>query len=160
MGEITTLVKYLNSRQPAPHAREGFPPDLMATPAPGSSESSIWSTGLKPRPGLAVRGVAEHLIRLDLVILDELGYLPFAQSGRQLLFHLISRLYLCRKAEIVSADRTARIGQNMHDKKLILSLLTALFRAVSLQRVIERATPYRTGSHRRSIINAFGESPP
>ena len=32
---------------------------------------------------------AEHLVRLDLVILDELGYLPFAQSGGQLLFHLI-----------------------------------------------------------------------
>ena len=31
--------------------------------------------------------------RLDFVILDELGYLPFAQSGGQLLFHLISRLY-------------------------------------------------------------------
>jgi hypothetical protein len=28
-----------------------------------------------------------------LVILDELGYLPFAQSGGQLLFHLVSRLY-------------------------------------------------------------------
>ena len=27
------------------------------------------------------------------VILDELGYLPFAQSGGQLLFHLVSRLY-------------------------------------------------------------------
>jgi DNA replication protein DnaC len=26
-------------------------------------------------------------------VLDELGYLPFAQSGGQLLFHLISRLY-------------------------------------------------------------------
>lgn len=25
--------------------------------------------------------------------MDELGYLPFAQSGGQLLFHLISRLY-------------------------------------------------------------------
>jgi DNA replication protein DnaC len=37
--------------------------------------------------------IAEHLSRLDLVILDELGYLPFAQSGGQLLFHLISRLY-------------------------------------------------------------------
>jgi DNA replication protein DnaC len=36
---------------------------------------------------------AEHLVRLDLVVLDELGYLPFAQSGGQLLFHLISRLY-------------------------------------------------------------------
>jgi hypothetical protein len=30
---------------------------------------------------------------MDFVILDELGYLPFAQSGGQLLFHLVSRLY-------------------------------------------------------------------
>jgi DNA replication protein DnaC len=36
---------------------------------------------------------ADALARVDLVILDELGYLPFAQSGGQLLFHLISRLY-------------------------------------------------------------------
>ena len=37
--------------------------------------------------------IADHLTRLDFVVLDELGYLPFAQSGGQLLFHLISRLY-------------------------------------------------------------------
>jgi len=37
--------------------------------------------------------IADHLSRIDLLILDELGYLPFAQSGGQLLFHLISRLY-------------------------------------------------------------------
>ena len=37
--------------------------------------------------------IADHLCRLDFVVLDELGYLPFAQSGGQLLFHLISRLY-------------------------------------------------------------------
>jgi DNA replication protein DnaC len=37
--------------------------------------------------------LADYLTRLDFVILDELGYLPFAQSGGQLLFHLISRLY-------------------------------------------------------------------
>jgi DNA replication protein DnaC len=36
---------------------------------------------------------ADRLTRLDLVVLDELGYLPFAQAGGQLLFHLISRLY-------------------------------------------------------------------
>jgi DNA replication protein DnaC len=35
----------------------------------------------------------DRLCRLDFVILDELGYLPFAQSGGQLLFHLVSRLY-------------------------------------------------------------------
>src|SRR6201994_4361810 len=37
--------------------------------------------------------LAEYLTRMDVVVLDELGYLPFAQSGGQLLFHLISRLY-------------------------------------------------------------------
>jgi IstB-like ATP binding protein len=37
--------------------------------------------------------LADHLTRMDFVVLDELGYLPFAQSGGQLLFHLISRLY-------------------------------------------------------------------
>jgi DNA replication protein DnaC len=37
--------------------------------------------------------VAEYLARKDFVILDELGYLPLAQSGGQLLFHLVSQLY-------------------------------------------------------------------
>jgi hypothetical protein len=37
--------------------------------------------------------IAEHLTRMDFIVLDELGYLPFAQAGGQLLFHLVSRLY-------------------------------------------------------------------
>jgi len=37
--------------------------------------------------------LADHLTRMDFLVLDELGYLPFAQSGGQLLFHLVSRLY-------------------------------------------------------------------
>ena len=37
--------------------------------------------------------IAERLIRHDLVILDELGYLPFSASGGALLFHLLSKLY-------------------------------------------------------------------
>jgi len=37
--------------------------------------------------------LADYLCRKDFVALDELGYLPFAQAGGQLLFHLISRLY-------------------------------------------------------------------
>ena len=44
--------------------------------------------------------LADQLARRDLVILDELGYLPFAQTGGQLLFHLVSRLY----------ERTSIIG--------------------------------------------------
>jgi DNA replication protein DnaC len=41
------------------------------------------------RPGR----LADYLCRKDFVVLDELGYLPFAQTGGQLLFHLVSRLY-------------------------------------------------------------------
>lgn len=37
--------------------------------------------------------LANRLCSTDLVILDELGYLPFSQAGGALLFHLISRLY-------------------------------------------------------------------
>jgi DNA replication protein DnaC len=37
--------------------------------------------------------LAERLVRLDLIILDELGYLPFSPSGGALLFHLLSKLY-------------------------------------------------------------------
>ena len=36
---------------------------------------------------------ADLISRPDFLILDELGYLPFAQTGGQLLFHLISKLY-------------------------------------------------------------------
>lgn len=37
--------------------------------------------------------LASQLRRLDLVVLDELGYLPFPRSGGELLFHLLSKLY-------------------------------------------------------------------
>ena len=41
------------------------------------------------RPGR----LADYLTRMDCVGLDELGYLPFARTGGQWLFSLISRLY-------------------------------------------------------------------
>ena len=37
--------------------------------------------------------IANRLVHSDLVILDELGYLPFSASGGALLFHLLSKLY-------------------------------------------------------------------
>jgi len=37
--------------------------------------------------------ISARLLRFDMVLLDELGYLPFSKNGSQLLFHLISKLY-------------------------------------------------------------------
>jgi hypothetical protein len=59
-------------------------------PGADSSTSSIWSTSWnRKRPAAAAAGGEAAA----LTIIDELGYLPFSQSGGQLLFHLISKLY-------------------------------------------------------------------
>ena len=51
--------------------------------------NKLEAEGRTGRPGR----IADYLCRKDFIVLDELGYLPFASSGGQLLFHLISRLY-------------------------------------------------------------------
>jgi DNA replication protein DnaC len=53
--------------------------------------------------------MAEYLCRMDFIVLDELGYLPFAQSGGQLLFHLISRLY--EQASVIVTAHSDEVGR-------------------------------------------------
>ena len=95
--------------------------------------------------------IANRLLHSDLVILDELGYLPFSASGGALLFHLLSKLYERTSVIITTNLSFSEWASVFGDAKMTTALL---------DRLTHHCHILETGNDSYRFKNSSAQQPP
>lgn len=101
--------------------------------------SELLTTLLEAREEKALGRLRTQLARLDLLILDELGYVPTSQAGAELLFDVISTSYERMSVVLTTNLPFERWTEVLHNERLVAATLDRL-------------------THRCHVLEATGES--
>jgi len=140
-----TIRRYLRSETVEPRFRV---PDRPSKLDPYAEMLSAWLRREAGRPRKQKRTIRQ--LHGDLVILDELGYLPFSASGGALLFHLLSKLYE-RTSVIITTNLSFNEWSTIFgDAKMTTALLDRLTHHCHILETGNDSFRFRNSSARKS----------